>query len=398
MHVSAVLLFGLAAFFWIFHGLRVAWGLVRLPWVKDFAPAGDEECPRISMIFAARDEEEKLPGALATLAEIDYPNLEIIGVDDRSEDATGRILDEFALTGLNTGHDNGLGSRNNGRFRTVHVTELPAGWLGKPHALQKAYEASTGEWLLFTDADVRFAPDVLRRAVAVIREKNLDHLTLFGDVEMVGFWETVLITFFGLAMHLASDSYQASNPNSRAYVGIGAFQMIRRSAYEACGTHRRLAMEVIDDMKLAKIVKQARFRSCVGVAQDFVVVRWQAGVGNLIRGVTKNFFAGLGYSVPSVILAIVAMLLTNVAPFLGVIFGHGWVRVLAGVSVVIAIGFHVGVDRVMRVSPFYALTHPLGAVIFCWMLVRSTVVTLRQGGVTWRGTFYRLEELRRGVV
>jgi 2-keto-4-pentenoate hydratase len=134
------------------------------------------------------------------------------------------------------------------------------------------------------------------------------------------------------------------------------------------------------------------------VAQDFVVVRWQAGVGNLIRGVTKNFFAGLGYSVPSVILAIVAMLLTNVAPFLGVIFGHGWVRVLAGVSVVIAIGFHVGVDRVMRVSPFYALTHPLGAVIFCWMLVRSTVVTLRQGGVTWRGTFYRLEELRRGVV
>ncbi len=88
----------------------------------------------------------------------------------------------------------------------------------------------------------------------------------------------------------------------------------------------------------------------------------------------------------------------NVAPFMGVIFGHGWVRILAGVAVVIALGFHVGVDFTMRVSPFYALTHPLGAVIFIYMLARSTVVTLRQGGVTWRGTFYPLEELRRGVV
>jgi hypothetical protein len=88
----------------------------------------------------------------------------------------------------------------------------------------------------------------------------------------------------------------------------------------------------------------------------------------------------------------------NVAPFLGVIFGQGWVRILAGIAVVIALAFHVGVDWAMRVSPFYALTHPLGAIIFSYMLARSTFVTLRDGGVTWRGTFYRLEELRRGVV
>jgi glycosyltransferase involved in cell wall biosynthesis len=392
MHAAAVFLFGLAAFFWIFHGLRVGWGLLRLPWVIDFAAAKDDECPRISLVFAARDEEEKLPRALATLAEIDYPNLEMIGVDDRSRDATGRILDEFALTGLTTAR---YGEK---KFRAVHVKELPAGWLGKPHALQNAYETSTGEWLLFTDADVRFAPDSLRRAVTMVRRLGLDHLTLLGDVEMKGFWETVLITFFGLAMHLASDSYRVSDPTSRAYLGVGAFQLIRRSAYEAVGTHRRLRMEVVDDMKLAKLVKMARLRSCVGVAEDFVSVRWQAGIGNLIRGVTKNFFAGLGYSLPLVIAAICGMLLTNVAPFVGVILGHGWVRGLAGVAVAIAICFHAGVDRVARVSPLYALTHPLGALIFCWMLVRSTFVTLWQGGVTWRGTFYPLEELRRGVV
>jgi glycosyltransferase involved in cell wall biosynthesis len=384
MHLLVLLPFALIAFFWVFHGLRVAWGLLRLPWIKDFAPAKDADCPRISLIFAARDEQEKLPGALATLATIDYPDLEIIAVDDRSQDATGPILDEF--------------SRTHERFRAVRVSALPPGWLGKPHALQKAYESATGEWLLFTDADVRFAPDALRRAAAMVQQKNLDHLTLFGDVEMVGFWETVLITFFGLAFHIANDPYRVSNPHSRAYVGVGAFQLIKRPAYEACGTHRRLAMEVVDDMKLGKLVKQAGLRSSVGVAQEAVVVRWHAGAGNLIRGVTKNFFAALGYNLPFVVLAITGMLLMNVVPFAGVIFGHGWVRILSGVAVVLALAFHVGVDWAMRVSPLYALTHPLGAVLFSYMLLRSTVVTLWQGGVTWRGTFYPLEELRRGVV
>ena len=384
MHLLGILLFGFIAFFWILHGLRVAYGLLHLPWIKDFAPVTDADCPRISLVFAARDEEEKLPAALATLGAIDYPHLEIVAVDDRSQDATGAILDQFART-----HD---------RFRAVHVAALPGGWLGKPHALQKAYESSTGEWLLFTDADVRFAPDILRRAVAVAGQRNLDHLTLFGDVEMVGFWETVLITFFGLAFHIATDPYRVSNPHSRAYVGIGAFQLIKRSAYEACGMHRRLAMEVVDDMKLGKLVKQAGLRSGVGVAQESVVVRWHAGLGNLIRGVTKNFFAGVGYRLPFVIVAIAGLLAMNVAPFLGVIWGHGWVRVLAGIAVAIALGFHAAVDIVMRVSPLYALTHPLGAVLFSYMLLRSTVVTLWHGGVTWRGTFYPLEELRRGVV
>jgi glycosyltransferase involved in cell wall biosynthesis len=384
LHLFWVVLFGSVAFFWIFYGLRVALGLLRLPWLKDFAPTEDKHCPRISLIFAARDEEEKLPSALATLATIEYPELEMIAVDDRSQDSTGQILDQFAKT--------------HARLRVVHVKELPSGWLGKPHALENGYEASTGDWLLFTDADVKFAPDAVRRAVAIAQQRNLDHLTLFGDVEMVGFWETVLITFFGLAFHMAHDPYRVSNPHSRAYMGVGAFQLMKRSAYEACGTHRRLAMEVLDDMKLGKLVKQAGLRSAVAVAQASVVVRWHAGVGNLIRGVTKNFFAALEYKLPFVVVAICTMLLLNVAPFVGVIFGHGWVRILAGVSVVIAIGFHVGVDLVMRVSPLYALTHPLGAVLFTYMLVRSTVVTLRQGGVTWRGTFYPLEKLRRGMI
>ena len=383
MHTFWIILFSLIASFWVFYGLRGAIGILHLPSLKDFPPRPGD-CPRVSMVFAARDEQEKLPFAIQTLSTIAYPNLEIIAVDDRSRDSTPSILDDAA--------------RNDSRLRVIHVTELPAGWLGKPHALQKAYEASTGDWLLFTDADVRFAPDALARAMKLVQTRNLDHLTLLFDVDRDGFWETVLLAFFGLAMHLANESHHVANPNSRAYLGVGAFQLVRRSAYEACGTHKRLAMEIVDDMKLGKILKLGCFRSCVGIGVGYLAVRWQSGFRNLIRGVTKNFFAGVGYSVPLATAAVAGMLLTNFAPFVGVIFGHGWVRILAAVSVTVALLFHVLVDLGAKISPLYALTHPIGALIFCWMLLRSMIVTLRQGGVVWRDTFYKLDDLRKGVV
>jgi len=384
MHLFGLILCGFIASFWAFYGLHIAYGALRLPIIKDIAPASGAGCPKISILFAARHEEEKLPAALATLMEIDYPHLEVVAVDDRSSDATGQILDDFAAL--------------HPRLRVVHVVDLPPGWLGKPHALQKAYEAATGEWLVFTDADVRFKPDVLRRAIALAKRANLDHLSLLCDVEMVGFWEKALITFFVAIFHLATNPRPVGNQRSPFYVGIGAFQLVKRSAYEASGTHRRLAMEVIDDMKLGKLIKRAGFRSGVGISQDSVVVRWHAGIGNLTRGVTKNFFAGFGYNLGFVAVGISGLLLLNIAPFFGLIFGHGWIRILAAIGLVIAMGFYGRAAASMRVSPLYSLTFPLGALLLSYMLLRSTVVTLRQGGIVWRDTFYPLDELKRGVV
>src|SRR5204862_6061289 len=160
MHLFGLVLFGFTAFFWLTHGLRVAFGAIRLPWIKDFAPVADAGCPRISMLFAARDEEEKLPAALATLMEIDYPDLEVIAVDDRSQDSTGSILDGFAAA--------------HPRLRVVHITQLPCAWLGTPPALQKAYEASTGASPLSTDADRRCHPDALRSALALPTARHFE--------------------------------------------------------------------------------------------------------------------------------------------------------------------------------------------------------------------------------
>jgi glycosyltransferase involved in cell wall biosynthesis len=318
------------------------------------------------------------------LTELDYPALEIIAVNDRSKDATARILDEFAA--------------RHPRLRVIHIGELPAGWLGKPHALQKGYECASGDWLLFTDADVQLQPDTLRRAISLAQARKLQHLTLFCDLEMVGFWEKVLIPFFGMWFYLATDPARVPDPASPRYVGVGAFQLVQRSAYEKSGMHQRLAMEVLDDMKLGKILKQSGFRCECAVAQDFVRVRWHAGLGNLIRGVTKNFFASAEYSLLVVGILLAGMVIMNVVPFVGVIFGHGWGRIFSALAVLIILCFHAGAAAVMRVSPWYALTHPVGALLFCYMLLRSTVVTLRQGGVLWRGTFYPLDELKRGMV
>jgi hypothetical protein len=384
MRLLELVFFAMIAIFWIGYGLRRALGALALPWLKDFAAAEDDECPRLTLLFAARNEEEKLAQALETLRQIDYPALEIVAANDRSTDGTAKILNDA--------------TRRDPRLKVINIAGLPVGWLGKPHALQRAYEASSGEWLLFTDADVQFLPDAIRRAITLVQTKKLDHLTLMTDVGMQGFWEKTVLTFFGLGFHLATNPRGVSDPRSRAYIGIGAFQLVKRAAYEASGMHRRLCMEVLDDMKLAKIVKQSGFRSAVGVAQDFVTVRWHAGVGNIVRGVTKNFFASAEFKLPVVALLLAVIFCANILPVLAVPFVHGWTLVFVIVSVAIAWGFHAGTAVVMRASPWYALTQPLGAAIFGYMLLRSTVVTLRQGGIVWRETFYPLEELRRGIV
>lgn len=384
MHIPGLIFFGIIAFLWVARGTRVAAGSARLPWLKGYQPAADEDCPRISLLFTARDEEEKLPQALATLLAMDYPYLEIVAVNDRSRDGTGRILDEA--------------SARDSRLKVVRIEALPAGWLGKPHALQRAYEASNGEWLLFTDADVRFRPETIRRAIALAKAKRLDHLTLMCEVEMHGFWERMVLTFFGLGFHLATDPGAVPDSRSHAYMGVGAFQLLKRAAYEASGTHRRLAMEVLDDMKLAKIVKQAGYRSSVGIAQEYVMVRWHAGVGNIAEGVKKNFFAAAGFSPGMVSLQLVAILCLNIVPFLAWPFVRGWTLAFVLVSLAVALGLHAAAAVVMRASPWYAFTQPIGAAIFAYMLTQSAVVTLRQGGIVWRETFYPLEELRRGLV
>ena len=384
MHTFWIVLFSLIAILWIVQGIRAGVGMARLPWLSNINPIASADTPLVSIIFAARDEAEKLPAAIQTLLAQDYPRFEVVAVNDRSKDQTPAILHEI--------------ERSDRNLIVADIGALPPGWLGKPHALVAGFEKSRGDWLVFTDADVHFAPDVLRRAVALAAECRWDHLTLLTSVEMRGFWETVAISYFGLGFVFGNEPWLAANPRSARYVGVGAFQLVRRHAYEKSGGHTRLRMDVIEDMKLGKLMKMAGFRSGVAIAQDMVSVRWHSGVQNVIRGVTKNMFAAVHYNP---FLAVAAMSLSatmSILPFFGLAFASGWARVFAGIAATAAVLIHGAMIWSTDASPFYGLTHPLGALLFCWMIGRSAIATLWRGGVVWRGTFYPLEQLRKGMV
>jgi cellulose synthase/poly-beta-1,6-N-acetylglucosamine synthase-like glycosyltransferase len=384
LHTAETAILSLVALGWLIQALRAYFGMRRVPRLTQVAPLAGNDLPRISVLFAARDEAEKLPRALASLLALDYPDYEIVAVDDRSTDATPRILDECA--------------RTNPRLQIVHIRELPPGWLGKPHALEAAYQRATGDWLVFTDADVRFAPDLLRRALALAERERWDHLTLLARIEMRGFWETVAVTYFNFSFIFGFQPWRVANPRSGAYMGVGAFQLLRRSVYDAIGTHRRLAMEVVDDMKLGKLVKEGGYRSGVASSEDMVQVRWQEGFFNIVRGVTKNMFAAMGFSIARTFASIFLLFLISILPFLALGFAHGPARVAAGISAFIAVVIHGQLTRETGASPLYGLAHPLGALIFAYMIVRSMVLTLWRGGIIWRDTFYPLKELRKGSV
>ncbi len=383
---------GLIAFAWLLAAIDLARGARKMPALNETelrsAASGNgakpEDAPRVSILFSALDEAEKLPAALATFLAQDYPDYEVIAVDDRSEDSTGSILDAAA--------------RANPRLKVVHVTSLPAGWLGKPHGLQTAFEHSTGDWLVLTDADVRFHRDVLRTTIVLAEQRHWDHLTLLCHAEMFTVGEKIAMTFFAMSFVLGLRPWRVSDPKSRSYVGVGAFQLLRRGAYEKMGTHRRLAMEVVDDVKVGKLVKEAGLRSGVATAGRAVTVHWHSGLRNIIRGTTKNFYATTGFRLWVAVGQVTGNLLMFVLPWVALPFVYGWARIFAAMAIMLPVMAQAGAAMEFGESPLYAVTQPLGALIVCWMLVRSTIVTLRQGGIRWRGTFYPIEELKRGVV
>ena len=378
-------LFVLIALFWAVEGTRAVRGMARLPTLGDAPLLEDGRYPRVSILVAARNEAAKLPAALTTLLVQDYPNYEVIMVNDRSQDETPQILDEFDQK-----HDH---------LTVTHLSQLPPGWLGKPHALTQAYQQATGEWLLFTDADVHFAPDLLKRSLSLALAQGWDHVTLLPFGELEGFWEKTAITYWVGTFALGLKPWRVSNPRAKEYVGVGAFQLVRRTTYEAIGTHQRLAMEVVEDVKLGKLVKLGGFCSGVALGEKRLQIRWVEGLGEYVRNLSKNMFAACGFSVSYALLLVVLSLAVTVLPLGGLLFASGAARNLSVLCFLAAGLTHMksGV-RLCRASPLYALTFPLGAVLLSYTLLRSMVVTLWRGGVLWRDTFYPLKDLRKGMV
>jgi hypothetical protein len=340
--------------------------------------------PSLTIVVPARNEQAEIEPALRSLLAIDYPNVEVIAVNDRSTDQTGAIMDRLAAE-----------PAAQGRLRVIHVRELPSGWLGKLHAMWLAGAQAAGDWLLFTDADCVFHPESLRRAVSYAIKTQTDHLVLFPTAHMKTLGERMLISFPQVMSSFAMRSWKVRDPQARDHIGVGAFNLIRRSAYQAIGTYEKLRLEVVDDIKLGASIKQAGLRQDIVCGPGLVTLRWGAGAAGIIGNLEKNLFAFLRFRISLVVACCAVTLFLCVLPFVGLALAPGLARVGFAVAVAMIALAYTLTARYAAGSGWLFLTCPFSAFLFVVAVLRSAFRTLRDGAVTWRGTRYELEQLRK---
>jgi glycosyltransferase involved in cell wall biosynthesis len=359
---------------------------ISLPeWYRN--PVTSTGNPRISIIVPARNEQQDIAQTLTQLLALDYDNYEVIAVNDRSTDNTGGIMDWFAAD-----------VAAQGRLKIIHVAELPPGWMGKTHAMWTAGNQATGDWLLFTDADVLFKPDSVRRALVYGEAERADHVVLFPQMIMKSPGEKMMIAFFQTLFVFGHRPWKVADPKTKDHMGVGAFNMVRRSVYEQIGTYQRLRMEVLDDMKLGKVVKESGYAQRNVFGGDLISLRWARGAMGVVNNLTKNFFAILSFQWWRALITCFGLAFLNLGPFLGIFLSHGWARLPYGIALLSMFAIYVGMSRKSSVRAYYFLLHPLSTTLFLYTLMRSTILTLSQDGIVWRGTKYPLEELRKGMV
>jgi hypothetical protein len=373
---------GLAALMLLFW-LGVAWEVLRgnrrLRRLATLTAPVPTAWPKVSIVFAARNEGATVGTAVPTMLALDYPGLELIAVNDRSEDDTGAALDRLAAA--------------DPRLRVVHVRELPAGWIGKNHALHAGAQQAAGDWILFTDADIHFAPDALRRAIAYARAQTLDHLAAIPRLSDHGHLLGICVNAFSFAFTVGIRPWRIPDPRSWAHGGVGAFNLVRTTTYRKLHGHQPLRLRPDDDIKLGKLMKAGGSSELV-LGAGAISVAWYDSVGAMIHGLMKNAYAGSDYRwwVPPLgAVALAAGYLWPVAA-LFLTSGPAW-GCYAG-SVAVMLGLGCDQTRFAGGRWWHGLFLPLGMAVFAYILLRSQVVTHWTGGITWRGTHYALRDLK----
>ena len=377
---------------WLASATLLLWLVLALDWYRGMrritqlthgAPTSDTY-PMLSVIIPALNEERDIERSLESVLAQDYPNLEVIVLDDRSTDRTGEILEEM--------------KERVSRLEVIHIDTLPEGWLGKNHALYVGAKRARGEWLLFTDADVRFDARALAIAVAYAQKQNLDHLAALPYLEAKSVPLKSFVSAFSLLFSIYSQPWRVTKPGSRWHIGIGAFNLLKKEVYGAVGTHQAIALRPDDDMKLGKLVKRAGYKQEAVFAPELMQVEWYTGSREAIRGLNKNAFAGLNYSLPLALLGVASLFVTNVLPFVAVFFTEGLARWLFAFSVVTVFLVYAWNKRLSKLPMWYAALHPFGVTVVLYATLEAVAKALWRGSISWRGTRYSLSELRKNKV
>lgn len=359
---------------------QLIWGYLNIPSLRDVPPLRGAAAPSVSIIVAARNEERHIEPAVRSLLAQTYPSLELIVVDDRSDDATPRILSGLAAV--------------HARLRIVRVDALPDGWLGKNNALQAGAAAAGGELLLFADADVVMESDAVARAVRLLAAERADHVAVAPDLVLPTWPLALVVNYFMMWFLLWLRAWRARNPRSTAFIGIGAFNLVRAAAFDRVGGFSRIPLRPDDDIMLGKLLKREGFRQLLASADGVVRVEWYRNLRELSHGFRKNAFAGMNYSAWRAVGAAAGGAALCVWPFIAVWITSGAERGWYAAAAVAQMIAYAGPAFVHRSRPWLALLYPVAAVIFVTILLAAVVRTLRRGGIEWRGTFYPLARLR----
>jgi cellulose synthase/poly-beta-1,6-N-acetylglucosamine synthase-like glycosyltransferase len=357
-----------------------------VPALDDWPLPPDARWPSLSVISPACDEAGTLREATRARLATDYPDVEFIVVDDRSRDGTGAIAEELAAA--------------EPRLRVLHVRELPEGWLGKVHAMDAGLRVARGEWILFSDADVHFEPDALRRALALAQARGLDHLAVMPRLLPGPLLLDAAISAFGRHFTLGVRPWAVEDPESKASVGVGAFNLVRRSALERIGGLRRLRLSVADDIALGALLKASGARQGLAISRRAVYLQWYDSLGAMARGLSKGLFAYAGRCEPlRLMLIALAVACLDLSPWLALLLPLGlpWLTVLGGVMAAASIASCALGDRWAGRPVRAALLQPVGAALMAWIMLRAAVVGWRHGGVVWRGTLYPSALLREAL-
>lgn len=373
---------------WVAFALVVPVLQRRRPRLRDYPPPPRAAAPPVSVIVPARNEAMNIGACVTTLLAADYPELEVVVVDDGSVDGTGAIVAALA-------------ERSDGRIRVLTGEPLPPGWFGKPWACWQGYRAARGELLLFTDADTRHEPELIGRAVGALLSEGADLVSVLPRQIMRSFWERVIMPQIWLVLLLRYPSAAWVNRarRSRDAVANGQFILARRDAYEAVGGHESIRGEVVEDLKLAQRFASFGRRIFLAHAEELMETRMYRTFGGILEGWTKNLAIGARQTVdswlrPAVPWLIAAFLLVFwvLPPALAVAGVFGWVdgitTLWAAGATLISLLFWVILYVRLRVRASSAVFYPLGAAIAAAIVMRSA---LRGERVVWKGREYRVD-------
>ncbi|RXK80961.1 glycosyltransferase [Filimonas effusa] len=366
---------------WIIVSLYLLINARTIQSIKQILPVEPRRAPSVDIIIAVRNEEADLANALQSLCRLSYPNYRILIVNDRSTDNTGNILTQFAA------HDPRI---------TVHtITTLPAGWLGKNHALYTGAGRSQADWILFTDADVIYHPETLSRAMNFVLTRGIDNVAVLPEITSRSGLFKAINASFRMILETKLRPWKARDKQSKASIGIGAFSLLRRSAYISTGTHERIRLRPDDDLKLAEQVKHGGYKQDVLYGEEMLSLEWYTSVKQFIDGLMKNMFSAFNYNLPWAMLNALAVLLVMVLPVPVLLLSGQWYYMIMAAAILgaqwMAFTFHPG----LKARWWYALAIPYAGFIIAYIVARSAWLNTKYKGIYWRDSFYSLDELKK---